>query len=50
MNQYGTHADGLSMLLALRGTSNQYTDERPGGFARAAHGVVVRMLRLSVYQ
>lgn len=41
LNQWGTHADALSMLLRLRANSDQFTSERSGGIARGAHGVVV---------
>ena len=40
-NQWGTHADALSMLLRLRANSDQFTSERSGGVSRGAHGVVV---------
>jgi hypothetical protein len=42
LNQWGTHADALSMLLRLRGDADLYTSERSGGIARGAHGVVVK--------
>ncbi len=44
LNQYGTHADALGLLLRLRGNSNQFTSERSGGIARGAHVVIVSIV------
>ena len=45
-NQWGTHADALGMLLGLRGTAEQFTNERAAGISRAAHGVVVSISKI----
>lgn len=46
INQWGTHADALGMLLGLRGTAEQFTVERAAGISRAAHGVVVSISKI----
>jgi hypothetical protein len=45
VQQYGTHADALAMLLSMRGPE-QFTAERNGGVARGAHGMVVSLYHL----
>lgn len=41
LNQYGTHADALAMLLRLRTGKDQYQNALSGGIARGARSMVV---------